>query len=68
VQYVYHRLTHCANVEIASRRLPVSFTGAQVGLVVTQRAYTGIALVAHDVPADVASPSDVTGCHHHRGL
>jgi hypothetical protein len=44
------------------------FTRAQVGLVVTQCADTGIAPVAHDIPADIGSPLDLTGLRRNRGL
>jgi hypothetical protein len=44
------------------------FTRAQVGLVVTQRANTGIAPVAHDVPVDIGIPLDLTGLRHNGGL
>jgi hypothetical protein len=43
VRYVSLRLSHRVDIEIASRRLPASFTSAQACLVVTHRAGAGIA-------------------------
>jgi hypothetical protein len=68
VWYVYHRLIDRTDTGITSHRLPMSFTDAQAGLVVTQHVDAGIAPVAHDVPTTVASPLDLIGCRRHRGL
>jgi hypothetical protein len=50
VWYAARRLTHCADSRITSCSLPSPFTGAQVGLVVTQRADARNDPVTHDVP------------------